>query len=195
MIQYFVLLVCFCVWVYGWPHGCWSVSLHFSLRGSTDWLGLYYATYWSPCRQLNNWSACVVARPESFIVLAGITSSWSAAVLGPVVFYPLRGCSLLLHARPANLGSACAFARSDLGLRCALCGRLGPYISFMWPVMSYLAARMRRLVLVFTCCILVYCGNCCARITCFIVHCRYFLVCVCVCVCMCVCVCVCVCKT
>ena len=38
----------------------------FSLRGSAAWLGLYYATYRylvSPCRQLNDWSACADARP------------------------------------------------------------------------------------------------------------------------------------
>ena len=50
--------------------------------------------------------------------------------------------------------------KSDLGLRCALYGRLGSYISFMRDF--YLAARMRGLILVFGCCILVYSGNCCA---------------------------------
>ena len=109
----------------------------FSLRGSAAWLGLYYATYLY-LGHLNEWSACVVAQPESFILLAGITSSCRSAVPGPVVFYLLCGCLLILYARPARLGSACASAQSDLGLRCALYGRLGSYISFMWLVMTFI---------------------------------------------------------
>ena len=42
-----------------------------------------------------NWSACADAQSDFFILLAGLLPP------GPVVFYPLRGCSLILHARPA----------------------------------------------------------------------------------------------
>ena len=46
MIQYFVLLLCFCVWV---RLALWmlrSVSMPFQSAGSAAWLGLHYATYW-----------------------------------------------------------------------------------------------------------------------------------------------------
>ena len=118
---------------------------------------------WSPCRQLNNWSACAVAQPESFILLAGNTSSWRSAVPGPVVFYPLRGCSLILHARPAkawiSLRIRAVWTASSL---CALWKAGIIYIFYAAGEDFYLAASMRRLILVFTCYILVYCLNCCA---------------------------------
>ena len=69
----------------------------FSLCGSAAWLGLYYATYRYLGLLADSW---IFARMN--ILLVGFTSSWRLAVPGPVVFYPLRGCSLILHARPAK---------------------------------------------------------------------------------------------
>ena len=73
---------------------------------------------------------------------------------------PLRGCLLILHARPAK-------ARISLRIRAvwsgsSLCALWKAGIIYILYAAGYLAARMRRLNLVFACRILVYCGNCCA---------------------------------
>ena len=41
-------------------------------------------------------------KPDFFLFCWPVSSSWSFAVPGPVVFYPLGGCSLILHAPPAK---------------------------------------------------------------------------------------------
>ena len=77
----------------------------FNLRGSAAWLGLYYATYWYLGLLADSLIIGQPARLRSlnfFILLAGNTSSVRSAVPGPVVFYPLLGCSLILEERPAK---------------------------------------------------------------------------------------------
>ena len=75
-----------------------------------------------------------------------------------------------------RLGSACAPARADLGLRCALCRRPGSYIYFMRPVVTFIWLRgcagwSWSSLVAYLCTV----GIAVPRITCFIVHCRYFL--------------------
>ena len=75
-----------------------------------------------------------------------------------------------------RLGSACAPARADLSLHCALCSRPGSYVYFMRPVVTFIWMRgcagwSWSSLVAYLC----TAGIAVPRITCFIVHCRYFL--------------------
>ena len=59
---------------------------------------------------------------------------------GPVVFYRLRGCSLILHTCPAGLDQL-AHLSCLIWVHCALYGRLRSYISFMRPVKTLSGSR------------------------------------------------------
>ena len=75
-----------------------------------------------------------------------------------------------------RLESTCTSTWSDLGLRCGLYGRLGSHISFMRPVRTFISLRgcagwSWSSLVAYLCTV----GIAVPQITCFIVHCRYFL--------------------
>ena len=93
------------------------------------------------------------AQPEFFILLASSTSSWRSAVPGPVVFYLLCSCSLILHAHTAKARISLRIHMVWSGsLLCALWKAGIIYLCGWWGLLSGCA--------VLVCCILVYCGNC-----------------------------------
>ena len=89
---------------------------------------------------------------EFFILLADFTSSWRSAV----VFYPLRGCSLILYAHSAEARNSLRICAVWSGSSLCALWKVGiMYILYAAGEDFYLAARMSRLILVFACRILV----------------------------------------